>query len=77
MKQNIETDVSLPGQLVPFIWRYLKNRKFYLSVFLLCGLLGAVEMTLSPYLLKVIIDAITHFPENTTLLSAILDLFRN
>ncbi len=71
MEQNI-TEVTLPGQLVPFIWRYLKNRKLYLSVFLLCGLLGAVEMTLSPYLLKVIIDAVAHFPENTTLLNAIL-----
>ena len=57
---------------MPFIWRYLKNRKLYLFVFFLCALLGAVEMTLSPYLLKVIIDAVSHYPENDKLYNAIL-----
>lgn len=72
-KSGNETSANyLPGQLMPFIWRYLKNRKLYLLVFFLCGLLGAVEMTLSPYLLKVIIDAVAQFPENDTLLKAIL-----
>lgn len=72
MEQEIQTGENLPGQLLPFIMRYLKNRKLYLFVFLFCALLGAVEMTLSPYLLKIIIDAVAHYPENNTLLNAIL-----
>ncbi len=72
MEQQLQIDQKLPGQLMPFIWRYLKNRKLYLFVFFLCALLGAIEMTLSPYLLKVIIDAVSHYPENYELYHAIL-----
>lgn len=72
MKQQLQSDQNLPGQLMPFIWRYLKNRKLYLFVFFLCALLGAIEMTLSPYLLKVIIDAVSQYPENYQLYNAVL-----
>jgi len=72
MEQDLQSSENLPNQLFLFIWHYLKNKKLYLLVFLLCGLLGAVEMTLSPYLLKVIIDAVAHYPENNALLNVIL-----
>ena len=71
MEQYVQTDENLPSKLFQFIWRYLKNRKLYLCVFLFNGLLGAVEMTLSPYLLKVIIDAVAHHPENNALFNVI------
>lgn len=64
---------SLPGTLPPFIWRYLKNRKLYLWGFLLIALIWAIEMSLSPYLLKVIIDAVVQHPNNNSqMLAAIL-----
>lgn len=72
MEQQPKIDQNLPGQLTPFIWHYLKNKKFYLLVFLMNGLLGAVEVTLSPYLLKVIIDAVALYPESEKLYNAIL-----
>jgi ATP-binding cassette subfamily B protein len=67
-----QIDQILPSKLFPFIWHYLKNRKFYLFAFLMNGLLGAVEVTLSPYLLKVIIDAVAHYPESSKILNVIL-----
>ncbi len=72
LTEKMQTDASLPAKLLPFIWHYLKSKKLYLLVFLSSGLLAAVEMTLSPYLLKVIIDAVARYPENSTLLKAIL-----
>ena len=64
---------ELPDKLPPFIWRYLKNRKLYLAGFLVIGLIWAIEMALSPYLLKVIIDAVAQYPQNQTkMLAAVL-----
>ena len=72
MQPDIET-TTLPNKLAPFIWRYLKNKKIYLAGFLFIGLIWAIEMTLSPYLLKVIIDAVTHYPQNQAkMLAAVL-----
>lgn len=47
---------DLPSQLAPFVWQYLKNRKLFLAGFFMIALIWAGEMSLSPYLLKVIID---------------------
>jgi ATP-binding cassette subfamily B protein len=66
MKQQSHKVGELPTKLVYFIWRYLKNKKAYLAGFLFIGLIWAIEMTLSPYLLKVIIDAIVQYPQNQT-----------
>jgi ATP-binding cassette subfamily B protein len=72
MSSDTDTMI-LPSKLTPFIWHYLKNKKIYLVGFLFIGLIWAIEMTLSPYLLKVIIDGVVKFPENQTkMLAAVL-----
>ena len=64
---------DLPTNLWPFVWRYLKNRKIYLVGFFIVALAWAIEMSLSPYLLKVIIDAVVHYSQDQTkLIAAIL-----
>lgn len=52
---------DLPNQLSSFIWRYLKNRKLFLLGFFVVALIWAGEMSLSPYLLKVIIDNVVKY----------------
>lgn len=66
MRKN-EPDVKrieLPTQLLPFIWRYLKNRKLCLVGFLITALVWAIDMSLRPYLLKVIIDDVVQYSPN-------------
>lgn len=71
--QTYSAGKELPTTLFHFIWQYLKNRKIYLAGFLFIGLIWAIEMTLSPYLLKVIIDAAVRYPKNQAeLLAAVL-----
>ena len=71
--QTYSAGKQLPTTLFNFIWQYLKNRKIYLTGFLFIGLIWAIEMTLSPYLLKVIIDAAVQYPQNQAkLLAAVL-----
>lgn len=56
-----------------FIWQYLKNKKLYLAAYLLIALVWASEMSLSPYLLKIIIDVVVQYAQNqAALLKAIL-----
>lgn len=49
---------ELPGTIGVFIWRYLRHEKIYLCGFILVALVWAIEMSLSPYLFKVIIDTV-------------------
>ncbi len=64
---------ELPTKLWPFIWRYLKNKKLYLAGFIFIALVWAIEMSLSPYLLKVIIDTVVRYPtDQINMLAAIL-----
>ncbi len=49
---------ELPSQLLPFVWRYLKYKKWYLAGFLFVSLVWAINMSVSPYLLKIIIDTV-------------------
>lgn len=61
------------NKLLPFIWKYLKNRKKYLVILGLISLVSAAEMSVSPYLLKLIIDkAANHFQNKARLLTEIL-----
>ena len=72
MKHGQEID-ELPSNLMPFIWRYLRRRKLYLAGFFLVSLIWASEMSLSPYLLKVIIDTVVKYShDHTKMLAAIL-----
>jgi len=57
---------KLPDKLLPFVWFYLKNKKWYLAGFVLIALVWAIEMSLSPYLLKVIIDRVVNYSHDKT-----------
>ncbi|TIE47083.1 ABC transporter ATP-binding protein [Legionella pneumophila] len=60
---------SLPS----FIWHYLKDKKLYLLGFVLVALVWAIEMSLSPYLLKVIVDNVVQFsPHKTEIFKTII-----
>lgn len=73
MSNQTQSNENLPTTLFSFVWRYLKNRKLYLAGFALIAILWAIEMSLSPYLLKLIIDGVVRNPQNQiTLLNAIL-----
>ena len=64
---------KLPTRLMPFLWRYLKDKKLFLAGYFIVALVWATEMSLSPYLLKVIIDSVVEFSQNQTkLIAAIL-----
>ncbi|MCH9715940.1 MAG: ABC transporter ATP-binding protein, partial [Gammaproteobacteria bacterium] len=57
---------ELPHTIGRFVWHYLRHEKKYLIGFLLIAVVWAVEMSLSPYLLKIIIDTVVaeaHHPE--------------
>ena len=64
---------ELPDTLLALIWRYLKNRKLFLVGFFVVALVWAGEMSLSPYLLKVIIDDVIRYShDQAKLIDAIL-----
>lgn len=62
--QDFTENKKLPDKLIPFIWRYLKSKKRYLAGFVLVSLIWAIEMSLSPYLLKVIIDTVVNYSQD-------------
>lgn len=45
-------------KLINFSWKILKPYRFYISFMLLTGILWGVNVSLSPYLLKIIIDSL-------------------
>ena len=64
---------NLPTRLMPFLWRYLKDKKIFLGGYFIVSLVWATEMSLSPYLLKVIIDGVVaHSQNQAKLIAAIL-----
>lgn len=70
--QFTKTDIELPETLPAFIWHYLKNKKEYLFGFFFIGLIIATEISLSPYLLKIMIDSVVEYENPSILLQAIL-----
>jgi len=66
--------IELPTKLPSFLWRYLKDKKIYLFGFFIVSIVWAVEMSLSPYLLKVIIDAVVQFSQNQSRLLAAITI---
>lgn len=58
----------LPKRLLPFFWHFIKPHKGFMGGLFLTGLLWGIHNSLSPYLLKLIIDAIA---SQTALTSAI------
>ncbi|MBV8802146.1 MAG: ABC transporter ATP-binding protein, partial [Gammaproteobacteria bacterium] len=64
---------KLPNQLFPFVWHYLKHKKWCLVGFLIVSLVWAINMSVSPYLLKIIIDTVVKYAnDQTKLFAAIL-----
>ncbi len=56
---------ELPHHIGAFVWHYLRHEKRYLAGFLLVAVVWAVEMSLSPYLMKVIIDTVVREAHDT------------
>ena len=56
------TDINdLPDKLFPFIWRYLRNKKRYLVGITIVAIVHAVEISLNPYLLKILINTVIQY----------------
>lgn len=60
---------ALKITLLTFIWNYLKKKKLYLFLFLLVAVIWSIEMSLSPYLLKAIIDIVGRSSNSDELLN--------
>lgn len=52
---------TLPITLWSFIWHYLKHKSIFLTGLILVGIIWAIEMSLSPFLLKTIIDIVVKY----------------
>ena len=58
--------------LLQFVWRYLRHKVWYLIIFFFVSILWSVEIFLSPYLLKIIIDTINQLSNNKDILVSAL-----
>jgi len=54
-------DANLPNTLSKFVWHYLRPHKWSLAGFLLVAIIWSIDMSLSPYLLKIMINAVSQF----------------
>jgi len=54
MQERLTND--LPDKLLPFIWRYLSQKKWCLAGFTFIAIIHAAEISLNPYLLKILIN---------------------
>jgi len=57
----MNTQPSLPKTLLPFFWRFMRPKWKNLIVVFLCTAVWAIVTTLSPYMLKVVIDRVVTF----------------
>jgi ATP-binding cassette subfamily B protein len=62
MKKNIET--IIPNQVTSFIWQYLRNKKWCLFGYMFVAIAWSVDLSLYPYLLKVLIDTVVGYSNN-------------
>ncbi len=66
---------ELPKTLNSFIWKYLKNKKWCLFGFFITALSGSIEISLTPYLFKIIIDTVVKYQNSAiqaSLINAVL-----
>lgn len=61
---------DLPDKLLPFIWKYLRDKKWCLFGYIIVSIVWAIDLSLSPYLLKVLIDTALKYADNSTQLLA-------
>lgn len=52
---------SLPKKLVPFFWHFITPYKWYTSGLILVSVLWATHVSLTPYVLKLLIDGVTNY----------------
>lgn len=64
MQKRTDNPVQMQS-LWAFIWFYLRNKKVYLAAFVLTALMWSVDISLTPYLLKLIIDTVVRFSSDT------------
>jgi ATP-binding cassette subfamily B protein len=58
----MENCMNLPEKLSDFIWLYLKdNKKYLFGGFTIVAFLAAIETSLNPYLLKVMINTVIQY----------------
>jgi ATP-binding cassette, subfamily B, bacterial len=69
MKKHIET-ADFPDKVIPFIWKYLRDKKWCLFGFMFVNVAWAVSLSLNPYLLKVLIDIVLEYANNPAQLLA-------
>lgn len=55
---------TLPSNIIHFIWHFLKPHKIALLVFTIVSLIWSSEITISPYLLKLMIDGLNKTANN-------------
>ena len=71
MQERLTND--LPDKLLPFIWRYLSQKKWCLAGFTFIAIIHAAEISLNPYLLKILINTVIEYADDSgKMLAAIL-----
>lgn len=66
--------LSMQITLLTFVLRYLKQKTLYLVIFVLVSIVWSVEVSLVPYLLKIIIDTVNKFSNDGTKLLRTLSI---
>lgn len=54
----------MPEHLASFIWYFLSRHSFYLISFFVIAIIASLEISFSPYILKIIIDTVTQYETN-------------
>lgn len=52
---------QLPKRLLPFFWHFIKPYKWYTSGLVMVAALWAVHVSITPYVLKLLIDGVTNY----------------
>ena len=63
---------SIPQDLPGFIWHFIKNYRLSIIFLSFIALFWAVEVTMQPYILKIIIDRISDHPNSADVTGLIL-----
>lgn len=57
----------MPTHLTAFIWHFMRNHLAAIAGFLVITVIGSLEIALSPYVLKIIIDTATRYADNASM----------
>ena len=64
--------VELPKTLPKFVAYYLKDKKLYVAGHLFIGLVWAMEMAFSPYLLKILIETVATYTDDLVIMLQVI-----